>query len=121
MGATPESASSRFKERKYRRFDLQFPVSMSFAVAGAAREVEAVSKNVSIGGLLLKAGDQVPLQTQVSLVLNVVAASSGRMVRLLGEGEVVRVDPMAAGVGFEIAVACKQPISEMEDAFSVAG
>lgn len=114
------SHPANFKERRYRRFDLQFPVLLSFAAEGTSRELEAVSKNVSIGGLLVRAGDEVPLQTQVNVILKVIAASSGRMVRLRAEGEVVRVEPQCQGAGFEIAVACNKPISEMEDCFSAA-
>jgi hypothetical protein len=103
--------------RRYRRFDLQFPVSLSFAADGAPRAIEAISKNVSVGGVLIEAGDQVPLRTQVSLMMNVVGPRSRRPVRLMGEGEVVRVEPAGAGAGFSIAVECRQPIAEIEECF----
>jgi len=103
------------RERKYRRFDLQFPVFLSFPSGGVAHELGAISKNVSLGGLLVEAGDEVPLHTQVSLTMKVVGLSSRRPVRLRGEGEIVRVEPLGPGAGFAIAVECKRPIMEMED------
>jgi hypothetical protein len=103
------------KERRYRRFDFQFPVCLSFPSAGVVRKLEAVSKNVSIGGLLLKSGDQIPPHTHVSLTMDVRSPWSSRAVRLLAEGEVVRVEPLGPGAGYAIAVQCKRPIREMED------
>jgi len=67
-----------------------------------SREVEAFSTNV--GRLLVKAGDQVPIHNQVSLRMKVVGLASGRPVRLLSEGEVVRVEPPGPGAGSAIAV-----------------
>jgi hypothetical protein len=103
------------KERKYRRFDLHFPVSLSYPWDGVVREVETASKNVSVGGLLVTANDQVPLHTPVSLTMNVVGPRFRRPVRLSGEGEVVRVESLGPGAGFAIAVQCKRPIEEIEN------
>jgi hypothetical protein len=38
-----------------------------------------------------------------------------RPVRLLGEGEVVRVERLEAGAGFAIAIECRRPIAEIEN------
>ena len=103
------------KERKYRRFDLHFPVSLSYPWDGVVREMETISKNVSVGGLLVTASDQVPLRTPVSLTMNVIGPRFRRPVRLSGEGEVVRVESLGPGAGFAIAVECKSPIKEIED------
>ncbi len=103
------------KERRYRRFDLQFPVCLSFPCGGAIRELATVSKNVSSGGVLLKADDQIPPHTQVNLTMEVRGAWSRRPVRLLGEGEVVRVERLEAGAGFAIAIECKRPIAEIQN------
>ncbi len=115
MHSTQGPPTSYTKARKHRRFDLQFPVSLSFAANGAPREIDAVSKNVSVGGVLIEADDQVPLRTQVSLMMNVVGPRSRRPVVLLGKGEVVRVESMGPGSGFVIAVECRQPITEIEE------
>lgn len=105
------------KERRYRRFDLRFPVSLSYPLAGVVRELETVSKNVSVGGLLVTANDQLPLRTAVNLTMNVVGPRFLHPIRLSGEGEVVRVESLGPGAGYAIAVECKQPIKEMEDQF----
>ena len=105
------------KERKYRRFDLQFPVSLNFLSGRVTCELGAVSKNVSLGGMLVEACDQVPLHTPVRLTMNLVGLSSRRPLRLRSQGEVVRVEPLG-DAGFAIAVECKRPIIEMEERLS---
>ncbi len=111
-----EGLPRRFsRKRKYRRFDLQFPVSLSVLSNGAGYELDGVSKNVSLGGVLVQTCDQLPLHTQVSMTMTVVGLSTRRPVRLMGSGEIVRVDPLGPGAGFSIAVECIQPITEMED------
>jgi hypothetical protein len=102
------------KERRHRRFDLQFPVSLNFSSGGAVREVAGLSRNVSIGGLLLKVNDPVPVRTQVSLTMAVHDPRLRRPVQLLGKGAVVRVERLEPGAGFAIAIECKRPIIEIE-------
>ena len=108
------------KQRRFRRFDLQFPVCVSFPAGGAVRTLEAVSENVSIGGLLLKTGAQVPPHTRVNLSMQVSGPRSRRPVRLLGEGEVVRVQELGPGAGFAVAVRCDKPITEIGRHLSAA-
>ena len=115
MSQPPVTHGPYSKERKYRRFDLRFPVFLSYPLAGVVRELETVSKNVSVGGLLVTANDQIPLRTPVSLTMNVVGRRLRRSVRLSGEGEVVRVESLGPGAGFAIAVECIRPIQEIED------
>lgn len=103
------------EERRYRRFDLHFPVSLSYPQAGIVRELETISRNVSIGGLLVTASDQIPLRTPVNLTVNVVGSRFRHPVTLLGEGEVVRVESLGPGAGFAIAVECRDPITQMDD------
>lgn len=103
------------EQRRYRRFDLQFPVYLSFPSGEGVRELTATSTNVSSGGLLLKADDQIPPHTQVNLTMEVRGAWSRRPVRLLGEGEVVRVERLEAGAGFAIAIECTRPIAEIQN------
>jgi hypothetical protein len=103
------------KERRHRRFDLQFPVSLNFWSGGAIRELAGLSRNVSIGGLLLKVNDPVPVRTQVSLTMAVHDPRFRRPVQLLGKGAVVRVERLESSAGFAIAIECKRPITEIED------
>jgi hypothetical protein len=108
------------QQRRHRRFDLQFPVCLSFPSQGAVRELQTVSENVSLGGLLLKADLAVQPRTPVSLVMEVKGPGSHRPVRLVARGEVVRVEALGAGGGFAIAVACQQPIIEMKGRLAAA-
>jgi hypothetical protein len=116
----PRHALAPTKQRRHRRFELQFPVCLSFPSQGTVRELQTVSENVSIGGLLLKADTPVPPRTQVSLVIEVKGLGSHRPVRLAAKGEVVRVEALGAGGGFAIAVECQQPITEMKNRLAAA-
>jgi len=118
--AHPNSPARYPKERRYRRFNLQFPVSLSFPAAGRVHELFAVTKNVSIGGLLLKTGDPIPVQTQVSLRMDVRRPWSIHPVRLIGDGMVVRVENLGQRDGYAIAIECAQAITEMEEFFPAA-
>jgi PilZ domain len=102
-------------ERRYRRFDLHFPVCLRFASRGTMREVEAVTRNVSVGGLLVKSSDRVPARTQVDLTLEVRGPICRRTVRLRSAGRVVRVEALGPGAGFAIAVECTRSIRRIED------
>jgi hypothetical protein len=115
MNQTEAPPMSYSKERKYRRFELQLPVWLSFPSAGFVHKLEGISKNVSMGGVLVKASDHVPTRTQVSLTMDVRGPRLRRPVRLLGEGEVVRVERLEAGAGFAIAIECRRPIAEIEN------
>ncbi len=104
----PDICSARDqKQRRHRRFDLHFQVCLSFPSEGKLHKLMAISKNVSIGGLLLKVSDQVPLRTPVSWTMDARGSWSRRPVRLRGEGEVVRVEHLGSGAGFAIAIECK--------------
>jgi hypothetical protein len=107
-------------KRRYRRFDLQLPVHLSFPIGGTVRQVETISKNVSVGGMLLRAADAIPLHSQVNLTMDVRIFGSRRRVRLTSEGEVVRVEQAGQDGGFAIAIECKRPIKEIETQLSVA-
>ena len=118
--AVPQIAIPPQRQRRHRRFNLQFPVSVSYAARDGVHELNAVSANISIGGVLLKAADAVPPHTQVSLVMEVKGPWSHRPVRLAAKGEVVRVENLGADGGFAIAIQCQQPIMEMKGRLAVA-
>ncbi len=103
------------KERKYRRFKLRYPVHGKFYSGGAVSEFDAVSRNVSIGGLLLETASDVPLHSPVTFTMTVQGGRVIRPVHLAGEGEVVRVEPSRPGAWFAIALECRQPIAQIEN------
>jgi hypothetical protein len=102
------------QERKYRRFSLQYPVRLKVHSADLTVEFEAMSRNISIGGVLLETASMIPQCTPVSFVITVPASDLGRPIQFVGEGKVVRVDLKAAEEIFAIAVECAQPITQFD-------
>src|SRR4051812_38220293 len=92
MRHDPGPQAHHSEARKHRRFHLQFPVSLNFSVGDVAREYEGMSKNVSLGGLLVKTAQALPLRARVKLTMELEGRKSGRVIRLCVDGEVVRVE-----------------------------
>ena len=103
---------SRTPERKFRRFTLQYPVRLKIHSADLVAEFEAISRNISICGVLLESSAMIPQHTPVSFVVTVEGGKVHRPIRFVGEGKVVRVGP-AAAQRFAIAVECARPISQI--------
>jgi len=103
------------QHRKYRRFELAFPVRMKFQSGAGSAEIEAVSKNISLGGLLVRSTLPIPPHTSVTFILSVHGKHSVRPVRLMGEGEVVRVEGGEAEATFMMAVKCNAPVTQLEE------
>jgi PilZ domain len=106
---------SDWKGRKYRRFHLECPVRVRFRSGGSATEVETISENVSIHGLLLRSVSMIPEQTTVSFVIKVPAEKTVHPIHLAGQGQVVRVENRGVGASFAIAIGCKTPILQLEE------
>jgi hypothetical protein len=102
------------QERKYRRFSLQYPVRLKVHSADLMVEFEAMSRNISIGGLLLETSSLIPQHTPVSFIVTVEGTEVGRPIQFMGEGKVVRVDPKAAEEAYAIAVECARPITQID-------
>jgi hypothetical protein len=96
--------------RKHRRFSLEYPVSLKAHSGARIIQVEAMSRNISIRGLLFETAFMIPQHTPVSFTLTVEPNELGRSIQFLGVGKVVRVDPRPEADGFAIAVECPQPI-----------
>lgn len=100
-------------ERRHRRFSLCYPVALKAHIGESDCELQALSKNVSCGGLLLQAPAPVPQHCPVSFVMTVQGGVVPGQIHLTGEGKVVRVEPDTSGTGYAIAVHCKHPISQL--------
>lgn len=109
------------EKRRYRRFDLQFPVHLRFPSSANVHELRTISRNISIGGLLLKAADSPPPQIAVSFMIELQGPPLRRLIQLLGDGQVVRVERLEASIGFAIAIECKRPIAEIENLVPASG
>lgn len=114
------ACSSPPPERKYRRFSLRYPVRLKVHSPDLMVEFEAVSRNISIGGLLLETSSLIPQHASVSFVVTAEGRDLGRPIQFAGEGKVVRVVPKASEEMFAIAVECAQPITQL-DRFEVTG
>ena len=102
------------QERKFRRFNLRYPVHVEFRSREPVFQVDTVSRNVSAGGLLLEAHLLIPQGTSVSFVMILRGSQFVHPIELAGEGEVVRVEPGGPEAGFGIAVKCTSPISRID-------
>lgn len=87
-----------------------------FRSAELTSAVEAVSRNVCIGGLLVECPVRIPEHSLVNFVINV-QTPTFRPVELLGEGKVVRVEETGVPREFGVALECKKPITQIEAYF----
>lgn len=106
---------SHLQERRYRRFSLQYPVSVRVGRGASASEFRATSDNISIGGVLLQADSSLPEHSDVKFTIQVRGHHIIGPMQIVGEGEVVRVEPHRSGAGFAIAVKCSHPISQLRN------
>ena len=102
------------QERRYRRFSVRYPVNVKFDLGNSVSELRAISNNISLGGVLLEADSAIPPHSDVSFTMTVRGHHIIGPTQIVGEGEVVRVEPHSSGSGFAIAVACKRPIAELQ-------
>lgn len=110
--ATKIARSVERNARRYRRFNLRYPVHVSFYYHGVESQVDTVSENVSIGGLLLASASPIPTGSAVSFVITVTGPSALRPIVLSGGGQVVRVEGSRVRSGYSMAVHCKTPLTQ---------
>ena len=115
MPETTAVARMPWQVRRYRRFKLNYPVHLLFRFGEQTSEVEAVTRDVCIGGLLLESPVRIPQQSRVNFVITLKMPTS-RPVELVGEGRVIRVEPTVPGE-FAVAVECERAITEIEAYF----
>jgi hypothetical protein len=101
------------QQRRYRRFSLRYPVNVKFGLGKTVSELRAVSNNISLGGVLLEADSAIPAHCGVSFTVMVRGHEIIGSTEIVGEGEVVRVEPLSSGAGFSIAVECTRPIAAL--------
>ena len=103
------------ERRKYRRFNLRYPVHGTFASGNKVSDFHAVSRNVSIGGLLMETASEISPRSLVKFTMTLQGGMVVRPMCLTGEGEAVRLEPTVRDACFAVAVACKRPIVNIED------
>lgn len=110
-------AISKPQGRRYRRFELAFPVRITVQSEPSGTVIETVSTNISVGGLLVRSTVPLVPYTPVAFVLTVHGEQGLRPIHLVGEGEVVRVDPQYRDgdeASFALAVRCNTPVMQLE-------
>lgn len=100
------------EERRYRRFKLRYPVHLLFRSGELISEVDTLSRDVSVGGLLVESPVLIPQNAAVNFVISL-RGRTLRPVELMGEGRVVRVEH-AKAAEFAVAIECKNPISQID-------
>src|SRR5579884_2917579 len=114
MGESIGAARSLSRqERRYRRFKLKLPVHLLVHAEKQVSELDAVSLDVSIGGLLLDCPVPVPPHSPVDFIISF-RSRSARAVELVGSGKVVRAETSRPNGNVAIAVECNTPITQIE-------
>src|SRR5215469_915250 len=109
------NASAGEKVRRFRRFNIEYPVLVQYQTCGTTAEVEAVTKNVSIGGILISSAIVIPLHTPIRFRICIRKDKAARSIHLAGEGKVVRVERAENKGEVAIAVECDVPITHLEE------
>ena len=111
--STKTARSADINARRYQRFNLRYPVRVSFVNGDHRSQVDTVSENVSIGGLLLTSTSPISAGTRVNLIITVTGPSAVRPIVLSGCGQVVRVEGSARRRGYSIAARCETPLTQL--------
>ena len=105
-------------ERRYQRFSLCSLVHLKVQLGANLTGFEAMSKNVSVGGLLLHVPSPVPKDSPVTFTMLMQQSPASRTIEIVGEGKVVRVEAEIASSGFEVAVEYSRPLMQIAAYFS---
>ncbi len=102
-------------ERRFRRFELEYLANVRFPRGCVMTEAAAVTKNISLCGLLLESSCLIPCSSPVEFTITVLGRRIAQPVLLTGSGVVVRVKAAETADKFAIAVECSQPICQIEE------
>ncbi len=97
-------------KRKNLRFSLRYPIRLEFSSGGKSFELDALTRNLGIGGLLLESPYPIPIDCSVNFTISAEGEQMVRPLEFAGSGEVVRVDPVLPGVGYTVALRYARPI-----------
>ena len=70
------------QERTFRRFNFEHVIRVRFPQGNAVAEVDAVVRNISLGGLLLESSRLVPHHSSVEFTITVRGGSISRPIQL---------------------------------------
>jgi hypothetical protein len=95
--------------RSHPRFALRCRAKLDFTSAGTRLQLDCITRNVGVGGLLIESPVSIPKQTPVNFSMTAEGGLTQRGCEFTGSGEVVRVEPDPPGEGYVVAIksACR--------------
>lgn len=97
-------------QRKNLRFSLHYPIRLEFSSGGRNFQVDALTRNLSVGGLLLESPYPIPMDCSVNFTISAEGEQMVCPLEFAGSGDVVRVDPVLPGLGYAVALRYARPI-----------
>lgn len=113
MQQPPPIEPNARQQRKHMRFVMRYPVHLTFGGHGALHQLDALSENISVGGILLETALPVPQKSGVEFVMTIQRSQKNRPIRLKGSGQVVRVEHHPSREGFRVAIQCARAMYRM--------
>ena len=110
---TNSSELSVQQRRGHPRFSLLHPVHVLFQSGTSSYELDALSNNISIGGILLESKSPIPQNCKLQFFMTVQKSGMSSRILLEGSGRTVRVEQHPSGNGFNAAVRFGRPISQI--------
>jgi PilZ domain len=108
LAVQASAAAAKLEHRANLRFPLRFAVKVKFGGNDTVLKIEALTENVSAGGILLQTLEPIPRNSEVGFVIDV--RNTFMSLRLKSTGRVVRRENHPSGKGFWIAIQCDRPI-----------
>jgi PilZ domain len=96
--------------RSHARFALRCRAQVEFTFVGTSSRLDCVTRNVSIGGLLIESPALVPEHMSVNFSITADGRQMVPALEFTGAGEVVRVQPDPSGEGCVVAIKAARPI-----------
>jgi PilZ domain len=92
------------------RFALRYRAHVDYSLDGTEHPLECITKNISLGGVLLESPALIPVNCPLRFVIKAAGEKKTRQIQFKGRGEVVRVQLDPLGSGLVVAVRCVHPI-----------
>lgn len=96
--------------RKYRRFPFRYGIQVSFSGTSSHVQLDAVTKNVSAGGVLFESPVDIPKHSAVDFTIVAKGEAVTHPIEFTGQGRVVRVESSSTSSQYMIALKCDIPV-----------
>ena len=98
------------ERRRHSRFLLTSSITLVLKQGTCSQPVDAVTENISLGGILVRVPCPLPEHAKVGFVVDVRGTFQQKGIRLKGTGRVVRLEPGRAPGEFLAAIKCSRPM-----------